>query len=53
MKEDIKEQIKTLKAELFDLQLAMGKINELMQQKIKKVNDLTRELNICLPSEKQ
>ena len=51
MKEEIREKVKTVKAQLFDLQLLSGQIQGSINAKVKELNDLQQELKICLPSE--
>lgn len=43
MTEEIKDQIKTMKAELFDLQLMIGTLQNQLQVKMNDLNNLINE----------
>jgi len=50
-KKEIQERIKETKAQLFDLNLLLGNINQSIQKKVAELNSLQQESKICLPSD--
>ena len=50
-KKEIQERIQETKAQLFDLNLLLGNLNQNIQKKIAELNSLNQELKICLPSD--